>query len=198
MKHMTKCTAVLYLLLVLAFSPLFTQTNQIEFTPTKGKACYDNNSALDGCQTLTILKLGGTFDQKNDVLTLSAFNMDPVMLDGGNVKIAMTMSETGTRSFDSDTGKYNLGKSCKIPATLNLTTETSGSLTGKRFPANQLSSSLKYVDNTFVIQSPVSGSDCGLYTTLIGGATPTKSGTMSIFWFEMNGVVTPPPQETLL
>ncbi|HCR49009.1 MAG TPA: hypothetical protein DIW24_05235 [Bacteroidetes bacterium] len=214
MKHMTKSAAVLCLFFVLALSPLLAQTNQIEFTSTKGKACYENNSALDGCKTLTVLKLGGTFDQKTDALTISAFNMDPLLLDDGNVKIAMAMSSTGTGSFDWDTGKsvaklsliatvssptgkYNLGKSCKIPANLNLTTETSGGLTGKRYPANQLSGALKYVDNTFVIQSPVSGSDCGFYTTLIGGATPTQSGTMSI-WFEMNGVITPPPAGSIV
>lgn len=215
MKHLIKLLSALWMLLLLTFNPAFAQTNKLDLSSTSGKACYDANSALDGCYSFTSpLKLGGSFDQKTDVLTISTFSLDPILLDNGNVKIVMAMNSTGTGTFDWDTGKstaklsltatvssptgkYNLGKSCKIPATLNLTTETSGSLTGQRYPAKALSGELKYVDNTFVIQDPVSGSDCGLYTSLIGGVTPTKSGAMSI-WFKMTGIVTPPPAGTLV
>lgn len=194
--------------LFIAFTVVNAQTVQTVFTSTEIKANYKDEYRKTFYTPMT---LKGSFDIASKKLTLTSFTMDPLTVDtgDGNVQIKITpkSSPVASGTFDWGTGAVkftmpvaiqitstdlNMGSQCKFEASLNLTTGTSGSLSGTPFPANATEGAFKVVDNTFLLTKP-SGSTCTMkYDVIINPVLSSmKSGDLGL-QIKFNGMLTPP------
>lgn len=162
------------------------------------------------------VKLTGRFYVSTNRLEITSVYFPPVYADEERVKLTFTTSVSDSKpavgTFNWANGSmtlslpvvvqatspyHELGSECKFGVNptmaLKLTTGTSGQKTGTPFPAGQqLSGSLKLVDNTLVVPEPTSISCGGLANnTLVKGALPT--GSQAVYtWADFRVAVTAP------